>query len=106
MSLENVIKFESILSLPDGDTYFNRFQFIESVMNSKNYVDYYSKKISDDQLMEVMSLLSTELVASNIDDAKRIAKIALAMDAYLIGVDFIWAIHQHKYTASHILLIS
>jgi hypothetical protein len=58
-------------------------------MNSKNYVDYYSKKISDDQLMEVMSLLSTELVASNIDDAKRIAKIALAMDAYLIGVDFI-----------------
>lgn len=89
MSSENVIKFESILNLPDGDTYFKRFQFIEDVMDSKNYVDYYSKKISDNQLMEVMSLLAAELEASKVDDAKRIGKIALAVDPYLAGVDFI-----------------
>ena len=89
MSSENVIKFENILKLPDGDTYFNRFQFIESVMDSKNYLEYYAKKISDDQLMAVLPLLATELAASNTDHASKIAKLALAVDFYKGGVDFI-----------------
>ena len=106
MSSENVIKFEEIFKLPDGETYFNRFKFIEDVMNSKSYVEYYAKKITDEQLMAVMPLLRAELLTLNKDDVRRIAKTALSADSYNVEVLFIWVIHPLKFMKFHISLTS